>query len=145
MFNDGCGVRHVFFVAETKGSLDKMELRGVEKAKTECAQAAVQLNLHKYHALWCSRQLRPSLRHYRRNRVIVLGRNAGGQKDTRIAAVKLRPGALMPDAKVRYSVSRMLSIPPWERHAGMRSVGCAEVEGETKPAALLPSVPSSVA
>ena len=31
-------VRHVFFVAETKGSLDKMELRGVEKAKTECAQ-----------------------------------------------------------------------------------------------------------
>lgn len=26
------------FVAETKGSLDKMELRGVEKAKTECAK-----------------------------------------------------------------------------------------------------------
>ena len=31
-------VRHVFFVAETKGSLDKMELRGVELAKTECAK-----------------------------------------------------------------------------------------------------------
>ncbi len=35
-FEDG-SVRHVFFVAETKGSLDKMELRGVERAKTECA------------------------------------------------------------------------------------------------------------
>lgn len=37
VFNDGA-VRHVFFVAETKGSLDGMELRGVEKAKTECAK-----------------------------------------------------------------------------------------------------------
>jgi len=37
VFNDGV-VRHVFFVAETKGSLDGMELRGVEKAKTECAK-----------------------------------------------------------------------------------------------------------
>ncbi len=37
VFEDG-SVRHVFFVAETKGSLDKMELRGVEKAKTECAK-----------------------------------------------------------------------------------------------------------
>lgn len=31
-------MRHVFFVAETKGSLNGMELRGVEKAKTECAK-----------------------------------------------------------------------------------------------------------
>ncbi len=38
VFDDNCGVRHVFFVAETKGSLDRMELRGVEKAKTECAK-----------------------------------------------------------------------------------------------------------
>ncbi len=37
VFEEGT-VRHVFFVAETKGSLDKMELRGVERAKTECAQ-----------------------------------------------------------------------------------------------------------
>ena len=37
VFNDGT-VRHVFFVAETKGSLDGMELRGVERAKTECAK-----------------------------------------------------------------------------------------------------------
>lgn len=37
VFEDGT-VRHVFFVAETKGSLDKMELRGVELAKTECVK-----------------------------------------------------------------------------------------------------------
>ena len=37
VFEDG-SVRHVFFIAETKGSLDKMELRGVEEAKTECAK-----------------------------------------------------------------------------------------------------------
>ena len=37
VFEEG-SVRHVFFVAETKGSLDKMELRGVERAKTECAK-----------------------------------------------------------------------------------------------------------
>ncbi|MCH5319141.1 MAG: hypothetical protein J1E38_05485 [Paramuribaculum sp.] len=37
VFEDGT-VRHVFFVAETKGSLDKMELRGIEEAKTECAK-----------------------------------------------------------------------------------------------------------
>lgn len=37
VFNDGT-VRHVFFIAETKGSLDGMELRGIEKAKTECAK-----------------------------------------------------------------------------------------------------------
>jgi len=28
----------VFFVAETKGALEKMALRGVELAKTECAK-----------------------------------------------------------------------------------------------------------
>ena len=37
VFKEGV-VRHIFFVAETKGSLDGMELRGVEKAKTECAK-----------------------------------------------------------------------------------------------------------
>lgn len=36
-FNEGA-VKHIFFVAETKGSMDSMELRGVEKAKTECAK-----------------------------------------------------------------------------------------------------------
>lgn len=35
-FNEG-SVRYVYFVAETKGSMDDMELRGIEKAKTDCA------------------------------------------------------------------------------------------------------------
>ena len=36
-FNKGT-VKHIFFVAETKGSLDSMELRGIEKAKIACAR-----------------------------------------------------------------------------------------------------------
>ena len=36
-FNKGT-VKHIFFVAETKGSMDSMELRGVEKAKIACAK-----------------------------------------------------------------------------------------------------------
>jgi type III restriction enzyme len=36
-FNKGT-VKHIFFVAETKGSMDSMELRGVEKAKIACAR-----------------------------------------------------------------------------------------------------------
>lgn len=32
-------VKHVYFVAETKGSIQSMELRGVEQAKIECARA----------------------------------------------------------------------------------------------------------
>ncbi|WP_276887757.1 type III restriction-modification system endonuclease [Anaerococcus lactolyticus] len=31
-------VKHIYFVAETKGSMDSMELRAVEKAKTDCAK-----------------------------------------------------------------------------------------------------------
>jgi type III restriction enzyme len=31
-------VRHIFFIAETKGSMDEMELRAVEKGKIECAK-----------------------------------------------------------------------------------------------------------
>ena len=31
-------VKHIFFVAETKGSMETMELRGVEKAKIACAK-----------------------------------------------------------------------------------------------------------
>ena len=30
--------KHIIFIAETKGSLDSMELRGVEKAKIACAK-----------------------------------------------------------------------------------------------------------
>ena len=36
-FNKGT-VKHIFFVAETKGSMESMELRGVEKAKIACAR-----------------------------------------------------------------------------------------------------------
>ena len=38
-FNDNMGVKHIFFVAETKGSMDSMQLKGVEKAKIDCAKA----------------------------------------------------------------------------------------------------------
>lgn len=31
-------MKHVFFVAETKGSLDTLELRDVEKAKIACTR-----------------------------------------------------------------------------------------------------------
>ena len=37
-FHEG-QVKHVYFVAETKGSNDTMELRGIENAKIECAKA----------------------------------------------------------------------------------------------------------
>lgn len=37
-FREGT-VKHVYFVAETKGTLDSMEIRGVEAAKIECAKA----------------------------------------------------------------------------------------------------------
>lgn len=30
-------MRYVYFIAETKGSMDDMELRGIEKTKTGCA------------------------------------------------------------------------------------------------------------
>ncbi len=36
-FNRGT-VKHIFFIAETKGSMGTMELRGVERAKIECAE-----------------------------------------------------------------------------------------------------------
>ena len=37
-FNDHAGVKHIFFIAETKGSMDSMQLKGVEKAKIACAK-----------------------------------------------------------------------------------------------------------
>lgn len=37
-FNDNMGVKHIFFVAETKGSMDSMQLKAVEKAKIDCAK-----------------------------------------------------------------------------------------------------------
>ena len=37
-FNDKMGVKHIFFIAETKGTMDSMQLKGVEKAKIDCAK-----------------------------------------------------------------------------------------------------------
>lgn len=37
VFKEG-GVKHIYFIAETKGTMDSMELREVEKAKIECAR-----------------------------------------------------------------------------------------------------------
>ena len=37
-FNDNMGVKHIFFVAETKGSLRSMDLKGAELAKIDCAK-----------------------------------------------------------------------------------------------------------
>ena len=31
-------VKHVYFIAETKGSMDSLEFRGIEKAKIHCAK-----------------------------------------------------------------------------------------------------------
>ncbi len=36
-FKEGC-VKHIYFVAETKGSMSSMELREIEKTKIECAR-----------------------------------------------------------------------------------------------------------
>ena len=36
-FKEG-SVKHIYFVAETKGSMSSMELRAIEKTKIECAQ-----------------------------------------------------------------------------------------------------------
>ncbi len=37
-FNENMGIKHIFFIAETKGSMDSMQLKGVEKAKIDCAK-----------------------------------------------------------------------------------------------------------
>lgn len=37
-FNDNMGIKHIYFVAETKGSMESLELRGIEKAKTDCVR-----------------------------------------------------------------------------------------------------------
>ena len=36
-FKEGA-VKHIYFVAETKGSMSSMELRGIENTKIECAR-----------------------------------------------------------------------------------------------------------
>lgn len=38
-FNDNMGVKHIFFIAETKGSMDSMQITDIEKTKINCAKA----------------------------------------------------------------------------------------------------------
>lgn len=42
-FNEGT-VKHIYFVAETKGSMDSLELREIEKAKISCAKKLFEMN-----------------------------------------------------------------------------------------------------
>lgn len=59
-FNKGA-VKHIFFIAETKGSLDSMELRGVESAKIECAKKlfnSISSGNLKYHEVTTFEDLR---------------------------------------------------------------------------------------
>lgn len=37
-FNDGYGIKHIYFIAETKGTLDSLQLRPIEQAKIKCAR-----------------------------------------------------------------------------------------------------------
>ena len=37
MFHEG-HIKHIYFVAETKGSMQTMDLRPIEKAKIDCAE-----------------------------------------------------------------------------------------------------------
>lgn len=37
-FNDNFGIKHIYFVAETKGAMESMELREIEKAKINCVK-----------------------------------------------------------------------------------------------------------
>jgi type III restriction enzyme len=37
VFHEGA-VRHIYFIAETKGTMDSLELRPIERAKIDCAK-----------------------------------------------------------------------------------------------------------
>lgn len=37
-FNDGFGIKHIFFIAETKGTMESLRLKPIEKAKISCAR-----------------------------------------------------------------------------------------------------------
>ena len=38
VFKEGADIKHIYFVAETKGSLSESQLRESEKSKIECAR-----------------------------------------------------------------------------------------------------------
>lgn len=53
-------VRHIFFIAETKGSMSSMELRPIEKAKIQCAEKLfnhISTNEVRYHRVTSYQQL----------------------------------------------------------------------------------------
>ena len=58
-------VKHVFFIAETKGSMDSMDFRGVEKAKIACAKKLfneTSSGIVKYHTVTNFEELREALK-----------------------------------------------------------------------------------
>ncbi len=58
-------VKHIFFVAETKGTLETLELRGVEAAKIKCAKrlfSGLSSSRVKYHDVTCYQDLLDKMR-----------------------------------------------------------------------------------
>lgn len=58
-------VKHIFFVAETKGTLETLELRGVEAAKIKCAKRlfnGISTSKVKYHDVTCYQDLLDKMR-----------------------------------------------------------------------------------
>jgi type III restriction enzyme len=58
-------VKHIFFVAETKGTLESLELRGVEAAKIKCAKRlfnTLSTSKVKYHDVTCYQDLLDKMR-----------------------------------------------------------------------------------
>lgn len=58
-------VKHIFFVAETKGTLETLELRGVEAAKIRCAKQlfnSLSTSKVKYHDVTCYQDLLDKMR-----------------------------------------------------------------------------------
>ena len=58
-------VKHIFFVAETKGTLESLELRGVEAAKIKCAKRlfnSLSTSKVKYHDVTCYQDLLDKMR-----------------------------------------------------------------------------------
>jgi type III restriction enzyme len=51
-FNDNAGIKHIYFIAETKGTMSSLELRPIEQAKIKCAKKLfneLSTNKVKYH------------------------------------------------------------------------------------------------
>ena len=58
-------VKHIFFVAETKGTLESLELRGIEAAKIKCARRlfnTLSSGKVKYHDVTCYQDLLDKMR-----------------------------------------------------------------------------------